>query len=214
MFSRFVSKRLFSSAKPAIAKLPDLAYDYGQLEPFISGQIMEIHHKKHHQAYVNNLNIALEQYAAAEEKGDVAAMIHLQPALRFNGGGHINHSIFWQNLAPPSHGGGGEPTGALAAAINSDFGSFANFQARMSAAAVSVQGSGWAWLGLNKVTGRLEVLAKPNQDPVTEVVPLLGFDVWEHAYYLQYKNVRPDYVKAIWNVVNWNDVSKRLTDQK
>jgi Fe-Mn family superoxide dismutase len=201
-------------AAPASFKLPDLPYDFGALEPALSGEIMRLHHGKHHAAYVANLNASLEKYRAAELAGDVAAMIALQQAIRFNGGGHVNHAIFWQNLAPRAAGGGVEPAAAseLGAAVAARFGSTAALKAAMSAAGAGVQGSGWAWLGLNKAAGnRLEVLALPNQDPLSTagLVPLLGIDVWEHAYYLQYKNVRPDYLKAIWDVVNWADVAKR-----
>jgi len=190
--------------------LPDLPFDYSDLEPFISAEIMKLHHQKHHQAYVNNFNASYEQYLDAEAKKDVAKMIALQPAIRFNGGGHVNHSIFWKNLLSPKKGGGGRPGGDLAKAIDRDFGSFDKLQAKMSAAAVGVQGSGWAWLGYNKEGGRLELSTCANQDPLTALVPLLGFDVWEHAYYLQYKNVRADYVKQIWGIVNWRDVSERF----
>ncbi|KAG8185657.1 hypothetical protein JTE90_008927 [Oedothorax gibbosus] len=193
--------------------LPDLPYDYGALEPTISAEIMQLHHSKHHAAYVNNLNIAEEKLAEATAKGDVATAISLTPAIRFNGGGHLNHSIFWQNLCPQ----GGEPQGELLSAINADFKSLDNLQSLLSAAAVGVQGSGWAWLGLNPVTKRLQIAACPNQDPLqatTGLVPLFGIDVWEHAYYLQYKNVRPDYVKAIWKVANWKDIGERFNKAK
>jgi Fe-Mn family superoxide dismutase len=170
-------------------KLPEMGYDYGALEPFISGEIMKIHHTKHHQAYVTNLNASLEKYQKAEAAGNVAEMIALQGAIRFNGGGHVNHSIFWENLAPNGKGGGGEPTGELATLINQRFGNFAEFKKQMNTAGASVQGSGWVWLGYNKATARVEVQACANQDPLstTGLVPLLGIDVWEHAYYLQYK---------------------------
>lgn len=175
---------------------------------------MKIHYEKHHAAYVNNLNVAEEKLAEAQTKGDVNAIISLAPALRFNGGGHINHSIFWQNLGPKTEE---EPKGELKEAIQRDFGSFENLKNQLSTASVAVQGSGWGWLGYNKQTGRLQVATCPNQDPLeatTGLVPLFGIDVWEHAYYLQYKNVRPDYVKAIWNVANWKDISKRLAAAK
>ncbi|PIO38428.1 hypothetical protein AB205_0154370, partial [Aquarana catesbeiana] len=136
---------------------------------------------------------------------DVTAQISLQPALKFNGGGHVNHSIFWTNLSPS---GGGEPQGELLKAITSDFGSFEKFKDKLTAMSVAVQGSGWGWLGYNKESNRLQVTACANQDPLqgtTGLIPLLGIDVWEHAYYLQYKNVRPDYLKAIWNVINWQN---------
>jgi Fe-Mn family superoxide dismutase len=207
----------FSTAPPQTFSLPDMPYDYGALEPFISGEIMKIHHEKHHKAYVTNLNVALEKYADAERKRDLQQLITLQSAIKFNGGGHVNHSIFWTNLASPKNGGGGKPAGELLTTIEKDFGSFEKFVERMTNACVAVQGSGWGWLGYSKDTGRLAIAACPNQDPLLathNLVPLLGFDVWEHAYYLQYKNVRPDYLKAIWNVVNWNNVADRLKDAK
>lgn len=190
--------------------LPDLPYDYNALEPVISAEIMQIHHSKHHATYVTNLNVAEEKLAEAQAKKDVSAIIALGPALRFNGGGHLNHSIFWQNLCK---GGTGEPSGPLADAIKRDFGSFDNMKTRLSASTVAVQGSGWGWLGYNKTSKRLEIATCANQDPLeatTGLVPLFGIDVWEHAYYLQYKNVRPDYVNAIYKVANWDDVAQRL----
>lgn len=192
--------------------LPELPYDFNALEPTISAEIMTLHYTKHHQAYVNNLNKALEQYAEAESKNDVAAMIALQQAIRFNGGGHVNHSIFWTNLAPKDKGGGTPPDGNLAKAIEHNFGSYQTFVDQFSAKATGLQGSGWVWLGLNKNTKHLEIVPCDNQDPLSTkgLVPLLGLDVWEHAYYLQYKNVRPDYVKAIWNVINWKNVAERF----
>lgn len=190
-------------------KLPSLPYDFNELEPVISAEIMSLHYNKHHKAYVDNLNKALDLYAEAEKRNDLTAMIALQPQLRFNGGGHLNHSIFWTNLAPKNKGGGELPQGPLAAAINTSFGSIDKLIEQMSAKAVAVQGSGWAWLGSNKATGRLEIATCANQDPLLDLVPLLGIDVWEHAYYLQYKNVRADYVKAIWGIVNWKNVAER-----
>lgn len=197
-------------------KLPDLPYDFSALEPVISGEIMTLHYTKHHQGYVNNLNAALEKYAEAEKKHDAAAMIALQQAIRFNGGGHVNHSIFWTNLAPLGKGGGEPPKGDLLQAIQKDFGSLEKLVEQMSAQAVAVQGSGWAWLGFNKTDKRLQLSTCANQDPlsITGLVPLLGIDVWEHAYYLQYKNVRADYVKNIWKVVSWTNVEQRYTDVK
>merc|ERR1711874_362570 len=193
------------------ATLPDLSYDYNALEPVISAEIMQLHHSKHHQTYVNNYNVAEEKLAEAVSKGDASTVIGLQGALKFNGGGHINHSIFWQNLCPVSQSG--EPSSELMAAINKDFGSLENLQTKLSASTVAVQGSGWGWLGYNKAEKKLQIATCANQDPLeasTGLVPLFGIDVWEHAYYLQYKNVRPDYVKAIWEVANWNDVAARL----
>ncbi|XP_035687345.1 superoxide dismutase [Mn], mitochondrial-like [Branchiostoma floridae] len=194
--------------------LPDLAYDYGALEPTISAEIMQLHHSKHHATYVNNLNVAEEKLAEAQAKGDVTTEIALGPALKFNGGGHLNHSIFWTNLSP---NGGGEPQGEVLEAINRDFGSFENLKKKMSAASVAVQGSGWGWLGYDKENNRLSIAACANQDPLqatTGLIPLLGIDVWEHAYYLQYKNVRPDYVNAIWNVVSWENINERFLAAK
>ncbi|CAG0883265.1 unnamed protein product [Darwinula stevensoni] len=190
--------------------LPDLPYDYSALEPTISAEIMQLHHSKHHATYVTNLNVAEEKMFEAANKKDVTAMVTLQPALKFNGGGHINHSIFWQNLSP---NGGGEPSGALMEQIKKDFGSFENMKTALSNVTTAVQGSGWGWLGYNKANKMLKITTCANQDPLegtTGLVPLLGIDVWEHAYYLQYKNVRADYVKNIWNVVNWKDVEQRF----
>ena len=193
-------------------QLPELPYDFNALEPVISAEIMELHYKKHHQAYVTNLNAALEKYADAEKKQDVAAMIALQGAIKFNGGGHVNHSIFWTILAAPQHAGG-EPKGALMEKIGHDFGAWSAFKEKLSGAAVGVQGSGWAWLGFNKSLKRLEIASCANQDPlsVQGLVPLFGIDVWEHAYYLQYKNVRADYVKAIWGVLNWKQIEANFS---
>ena len=192
-------------------QLPPLPYDFNALEPVISAEIMNLHYTKHHQGYVTNLNKALEQYHDAACKNDLPAMIALQPAIRFNGGGNINHTIFWNNLAPKKSGGGTPPEGKLAAAIQAEFGSLDKFIENMSAKTVAIQGSGWGWLGYNKAKNRLEIATCDNQDPLSTkgLVPLLGIDVWEHAYYLQYKNVRADYVKAIWSVVNWKNVAER-----
>ncbi|KAL1542067.1 superoxide dismutase [Salvia divinorum] len=187
--------------------LPDLPYDYGQLEPAISAEIMQLHHQKHHQAYITNFNKALEQLDAATAKGDASTVVKLQSAIKFNGGGHVNHSIFWKNLAPVRAGGGEPPHGSLHKAIDSNFGSFEALIQKMNAEGAAVQGSGWVWLGLDKEFKRLVVETTGNQDPLVtkgaSLVPLLGIDVWEHAYYLQYKNVRPDYLKNIWKVINW-----------
>ena len=170
---------------------------------------MEIHHSKHHATYVNNLNATALKVADAVEAGNVSSLIGLHGALKFNGGGHINHSIFWNNLSP---NGGGLPSGDLLAAIEAEFGSFDQFKAKMSAATIGVQGSGWGWLGVNPESKRLQIATCANQDPLlatTGLTPLLGIDVWEHAYYLQYKNVRPEYVNSIWNIVHWEDVAAR-----
>jgi Fe-Mn family superoxide dismutase len=180
----------------------------------ISAEIMTLHYTKHHQGYVNNLNKALEQYADLEAKQKLQEMCALLPAIRFNGGGHINHSIFWTNLLPEKKGGGVIQNGKLKDQIVKDFGSFEAFVELMSAKATALQGSGWSWLGFSKDMKRLGVCTCDNQDPLSMkgLIPLLGIDVWEHAYYLQYKNVRADYVKAIWKIVNWKNIEERFSD--
>ncbi len=191
-------------------ELPPLPYDLDALEPHIDARTMEIHHTKHHQAYINNLNKALEGHADLEAKSveELLAGIAQVPegirgAVRNHGGGHANHSLFWKVMAP----GGGAPAGDLAAAIDRDFGGFEAFKEKFSAAAGGRFGSGWAWLAV--AGDRLEVLSTANQDsPLMEGKrPILGLDVWEHAYYLNYQNRRPDYIKAWWNVVNWSQVA-------
>ncbi len=193
-------------------QLPELPYDFNALEPVISAEIMELHYTKHHKGYVTNLNAALEKYHEAESKNDVPLMISLQPAIRFNGGGHINHSIFWTILAPPHKGGGGAPKGELAKMIDRDFGSFDVFKEKLTPATAGIQGSGWGWLGYHKGQKRLEIATCQNQDPLSTqaLVPILGIDVWEHAYYLQYKNVRADYVKKIWEILHWKHIEERF----
>ena len=189
--------------------LPDLDYDYGALEPHISGHINELHHSKHHAAYVKGANDALAKLAEARDLDDHAAIVLHEKNLAFNLGGHINHSIWWKNLSPD---GGGKPTGDLAAAIDGAFGSFDKFRAQFSAAANGLQGSGWAVLGYDGLGERLLTFQLYDQQANVPVgiVPLLAVDMWEHAYYLQYKNVKADYVKAFWNVVNWADVDRRF----
>jgi superoxide dismutase, Fe-Mn family len=193
-------------------QIPDLPYDFSALEPVISAEIMELHYTKHHKGYVTNLNAALEKYHEAESRNEVAAMIALQSAIKFNGGGHINHSIFWTILAPVSKGVNHGPAGDLAKMINRDFGSFEGFKEKFNAMTTGIQGSGWGWLGYNKNLKRLEMASCSNQDPLSTqgLIPILGIDVWEHAYYLQYKNVRADYVKAIWQVFNWKHIDERF----
>lgn len=171
---------------------------------------MELHHTKHHQTYVNNLNAAEEQLKDATSKNDISKIISLQGALRFNGGGHINHSIFWQNLSPNKS----DPSADLKKAIDAQWGCFDNFKKEMSQLTVAVQGSGWGWLGYNKKNQKLQLVACPNQDPLeatTGLVPLFGIDVWEHAYYIQYKNLRPSYVEAVFEIANWKDISERFS---
>jgi Fe-Mn family superoxide dismutase len=185
--------------------LPPLPYAYGALEPFLDEQTMRIHHDKHHAGYVRGLNAALAGLAAARDSGDAGLVQHLTKKVSFHGSGHANHSLFWLGMAPAGEGGGGEPTGPLAAAISRDFGSFAKFSWQFQAAAKSVEGSGWGWLVFEPISGRLAVLQGENQQKLmmTGVVPLLGIDVWEHAYYLKYQNRRADYVAAFMNVINW-----------
>ncbi|HTS86895.1 MAG TPA: superoxide dismutase [Gemmatimonadales bacterium] len=196
--------------------LPPLPYDYAALEPSIDEQTMRIHHDKHHAAYVNNLNTALEGQAALQAKSldDLIANLDAVPesirtAVRNNGGGHHNHTMFWEIMTP---GGAKEPQGTLADAITKTFGGVAQFKETFSKACLSRFGSGWGWL-VRKKDGSLEVYSTANQDsPVKEgKKPLVGCDVWEHAYYLKYQNRRPDYVAAWWNVVNWTEVGKRFT---
>ena len=189
--------------------LPDLTYDYAALAPHISATIMELHHSKHHQAYVTGANTALDQLAEARETGNFAAVNKLEKDLSFNLGGHTNHSIFWTNMSPD---GGDKPTGDLAAAIDEHFGSFDKFQAHFTAAALGVQGSGWAGLFWDSIGGNLVIQQIFDQQGqlAAATVPLLLLDVWEHAYYLDYKNVRADYVKAFWNIVDWANEQQRF----
>jgi len=192
-------------------EVPPLPYDYAALEPHIDEATMRVHHDKHHQAYVDKVNAALEGTDWADKPiEDVVANLSQVPddkrtAVRNNGGGHLNHSLFWEWLSPD---GGGEPDGALADAISSAFGSFSDFQEQLKNAGVNQFGSGWTWL-VHDGSG-LAVMSTPNQDnPLTDgKTPLLGIDVWEHAYYLKYQNRRPDYLDAVWNVVNWSKVAE------
>lgn len=189
--------------------LPDLPYDYSALEPSISGRIMELHHSKHHQAYVTGANTALAQLAEARDSDNLANVNKLEKDLAFNLGGHVNHSIFWTNLSPD---GGDKPTGDLAAAIDDQFGSFDKFQAHFTATALGVQGSGWAVLAWDSIGQRLIIVQFFDQQGnlPAGIVPLLMLDVWEHAYYLDYQNVRADYVKAFWSIANWDNAQRRL----
>jgi Fe-Mn family superoxide dismutase len=200
-------------------QLPPLPYPFDALEPTIDARTMEIHHDKHHGAYVNNLNAAISGHSDLENLSveELLAKINSVPeeirtAVRNNGGGHANHSMFWQIM---KKGGGGEPTGELADAINSTFGSFDAFKDAFAKAAAGRFGSGWAWLVANS-NGTLEVISTANQDsPYMEnKTPLMGLDVWEHAYYLNYQNRRPDYISAWWNVVNWDAVASRYAEAK
>lgn len=210
-----ISKEVIAMAKH---ELPALPYAFDALEPHIDAQTMEIHHGRHHQTYVNNLNAALDKHPELYEKSveelisDLNAVPEdIRTAVRNNGGGHANHSLFWQIMSP---NGGGEPSGALAEAINKTFGSFEQFKEKFTQAALGRFGSGWAWLVVNN--GQLEIMSTPNQDsPLMEgKTPILGVDVWEHAYYLKYQNRRPDYVNAFFNVINWDEVAKRYEAAK
>ncbi|MBK7854053.1 MAG: superoxide dismutase [Bacteroidetes bacterium] len=193
--------------------LPNLPYAVSALEPHIDAKTMEIHHGKHHQAYVTNLNNAIAGTDAEKLNiEDICKNISKYPAaVRNNGGGHYNHSLFWEILGPNK---GGDPTGELADAINSAFGNFTEFKTKFAAAGTTRFGSGWAWL-IKNASGKLEICSTPNQDnPLMEIAevkgtPILGLDVWEHAYYLNYQNRRPDYITAFWNVVNWDEVARR-----
>jgi Fe-Mn family superoxide dismutase len=189
-------------------KLPELKYDYAALEPNISARIMELHHSKHHQAYVTGANAALDAMAEARETGNFANLPKLQKDLAFNLGGHVNHSIFWENLSPNSS----EPTGDLASAISEFFGSIDKFKSHFSAAALGIQGSGWAYLAWDAMGNRLVIgqLYDQQGNIAMGSVPLLMLDMWEHAFYLDYQNVKADYVKAFWNIVNWEDVARRF----
>ena len=198
--------------------LPKLPYAYDALEPHIDELTMHLHHEKHHNTYVTNLNAAIEKHPELGEK-DIDTLVaeldavpeDIRTAVRNNGGGHANHTFFWEIMAPNA---GGEPTGKIKEAIDKTFGSFDQFKTDFAAAATGRFGSGWAWLVVND--GKLEIMSTPNQDsPLTEgKTPVLGLDVWEHAYYKKYSNVRPDYIKAFWNVVNWDEVNKRYNAAK
>ncbi len=199
-------------------ELPDLPYAHDALEPHIDAHTMQIHHGKHHNAYVTKLNGALDKHPELHDKtienllaGLDSVPVGIRDAVRNNGGGHANHSLFWQIMGP---NGGGEPSGALADAINKAFGDFPSFKATFSENGVTRFGSGWSWLALSG--GTLEAFSTANQDSPLMVgkTPILGLDVWEHAYYLKYQNRRPDYIAAWWNVVNWDEVAKRFEAAK
>jgi Fe-Mn family superoxide dismutase len=189
-------------------QLPELNYDYSALEPHISARIMELHHSKHHQAYVTGANAALEAMEKARSEDNFATLPKLQKDLAFNLGGHVNHSIFWKNLSPSSSA----PEGDLAAAINEHFGSFEAFKNHFSAAAIGIQGSGWAYLAWDALGNRMIIGQLYDQQGNLAMgnIPLLMLDMWEHAFYLDYQNVKADYVKAFWNIVNWEDVANRF----
>ncbi len=191
--------------------LPDLSYDYGALEPNISGRIMELHHDKHHLAYVNGANSALDALAEARDKNDLSMVNKFQKDLAFNLAGHVNHTVFWKNMSPE---GGDKPVGELAAAIDEFFGSFDAFRAHFTASALGIQGSGWAILVWDILGQKLiiEQLYDHQGNLAVGSIPLLMLDMWEHAFYLDYQNVKPEYVKAFWNIVNWADVQARFNE--
>ncbi|MDC0168476.1 superoxide dismutase [Candidatus Nitrosopelagicus sp.] len=201
--------------------LPEMPYAYDALEPHIDAQTMEIHHSKHHQKYTDGMNGALEKLSPELQDKDIEEILSninqvpddVKGAINFNGGGYDNHKLFWNSM---KQNGGGEPTGAIADAINDSFGSFAEFKELFSSKTAPIQGSGWGWLVYNPNSGKVEYKAMSNQtSPRTEgLVPLLGLDVWEHAYYLKYQNKRPDYIAAWWNVINWDEVNDRFSKAK
>lgn len=211
--SKAAAAMLSSAPSGGKHALPDLPYDYNALEPVVSAETMTLHHSKHHNTYVTNLNVSLEKLDAAVSAGDVSGIIGLEGALKFNGGGHLNHTLFWENLC--AKGSSELKDGALKDAIVDAYGCADTMKKELSGMSVGVQGSGWGWLGFNAKTGKIECATRANQDPLeatTGLVPLLGIDVWEHAYYVDYRNVRPDYVGAIWDIINWDVVEKRLID--
>jgi Fe-Mn family superoxide dismutase len=190
--------------------LPDLPYDYAALEPHISAKIMELHHDKHHAAYVTGANTALQKMAEARDSGDLSNINKLEKDLAFNLGGHVNHSIFWTNMSPD---GGDKPTGELAAAIDDSFGSFDKFVAHFTAAAMGIQGSGWGVLSWDPIGKQLIIqqLFDQQANSAMGTVPVLQLDMWEHAFYLDYVNVNADYIKAFWNIANWENAAVRFT---
>lgn len=191
--------------------LPDMPYDYAALEPAITGEILELHHAKHHAAYVKGANDTLERLAEARDKGEFGGLVGLEKTFAFNLSGHVLHSIFWENLSPD---GGDRPDGPLRDAIDEHFGTFEAFQKQLSTATASVQGSGWGILAWEPLGKRLvvEQVYDHHGNVGMNTTPLLVFDAWEHAYYLQYRNVRPDYVEKLWGLINWTDVSRRFAD--
>ncbi|KAK6106159.1 Superoxide dismutase [Mn] 1 mitochondrial [Brugia pahangi] len=210
-----VSKNYGLNLRQLKHTLPDLPYDYGALEPILSAEIMKVHHGKHHVAYVNALNQAEEKVKEALAKRDVQAVVAATKLMNFNAGGHINHTLFWEGLTTVKDSG--EPNSELMSAIKKDFGSLEMMKDKLSAKTIAIQGSGWGWLAYDKEMKRLQLACCPNQDilqSTTGLIPLFCIDVWEHAYYLQYKNVRPDFVKAIWKIANWKVISDRYVKAK
>lgn len=199
--------------------LPKLEYNYEDLEPVLSKELVEIHHAKHHQTYITNYNNLLPTLEEAVQKGNTEKIISLGSALKFNGGSHINHSIYWTNLAPVKNGGGQVPgkDSALRNHIEKTWGSVEKFQEIFTNNTIAIQGSGWGWLVYDKSTQSLQYKELPNQDPVCmfpNLVPILTVDVWEHAYYISYKNVRASYVKELWKVINWKNLEQRYEEAR
>jgi len=210
-----VATAMLSSESSNVAALPDLPYDYDALEPIISAETMTLHHTKHHNTYVTNLNVSLEKLDKAVTEGDASGIISLEGALKFNGGGHLNHSLFWDNLCPTSSSQAELKDGPLKKKIDECFGDVEKMKNKMAATTIAIQGSGWGWLGFDPESGRIVSATRANQDPLEAtagLLPLLGIDVWEHAYYVDYRNVRPDYVNAMWDVINWEVVEQRFIE--
>ena len=221
ILTKITQKTFTSAGQPLQVQLKALPYELGALEPVISGHLMEFHYGKHHRTYVNNLNKLNEQSAEALAKGDIKKYIDLSSAVKFNGGGHVNHEFFWETLAPLKEGGGVVPDASsdLRKLIEKEWGSIEEFQKDFNAQTAGVQGSGWGWLLYNKGTGNLEYKKTQNQDTpadftCSDFAPLLTIDVWEHAYYLDYKNARPVFLQEMWKVVNWQKVEERLAAAK
>lgn len=196
-------------------ELPQLPYEYNALEPHIDEPTLHLHHDKHHKAYVDGLNNAESKLADAREKGDFSGVKHWSRELAFHGSGHILHSLYWVTMAPAGKGGGGKPSDGLMRQLESDFGSYDNFSKQFTAAAIAVEGSGWALLVLSPLGRKLEILTAEKHQDLAQwgATPILTVDVWEHAYYLKYQNRRADYIAAWWNVVNWLEVAKRLSTE-
>lgn len=213
------SARTFARA-PAVRTIatqpvtqPDLDYDFGALEPYISAEIMETHYLKHHRTYINGYNTNIAKFVDAVAQHDVATQTQLLKLINFNGGGYVNHNLFWKNLAPHSSGGGEHPSASspLGKAIAAKYSSVDKLIAATNGKLAGIQGSGWAWIVQNQASKEVEVITTANQDTVPAgYTPLVGIDAWEHAYYLQYKNVKADYFKAIWNVINWKEAESRF----
>ena len=199
--------------KKTTYQLPKLPYDFSALEPVLSSEAVQIHYLKHHQAYVSNLNKSLDLYHIAERKKDMDAIVSLQEDIHFNGGGHINHTFFWHTLAPKNKIKE-KPEGKLYHLIEENFVSWEEFQKEFNTFAGKIKGSGWAWLGIDKKTKQLEIQTTKNHDTIKSLglVPLLVVDVWEHAYYLQYRNEKKSYLQAIWNILNWEKIEERFEE--